>query len=441
MTKGESVYDKTAPGPSFGKPGDGKQEKQSNHKSMKMLLTLAWRNLWRKKRRTFITVSSVLFAVVLAIVLMSMVNGMKQQMVDSIISNTTGHIQVQDVLYHDEPTMDHAMEYSEEVRQAVSRYGEHIDYSVPRIEGFCLASKEVSSRGVYLMGILPEKEDRMNNLSDRLREGKMFGPDDQFAVIGRGVATQLNLALGDTIVLLGQGFQGMMAAGKYPVGGILEFPLPEQNNTLVYLPLKEAQHFFAAPNRLNSLILMLHDQRMAEELSEKIRNELDQEWYTTRTWLELMPDKVAAFEARDAQVRIFAWVLYVVAGFGIFGTVITMMHERLREFGILLSIGLKRAQLAGICLLETIFISFIGVMAGVAVGFPIVYRFYLHPIHLPDELGEAMIDYGLEPMMTFSIASDIFIYQGLTIFFIALVVGLYPVRKVFRLDVISAARK
>jgi len=406
-----------------------------------MLFTLAWRNLWRKKRRTFITVSSVMFAVILAIFLMSMVNGMKQQMIDSIISNTTGHVQIQDVLYHDEPTMDHAMKYSQEVKDAVAARGDDIKYTVPRIEGFCLASKEVSSRGVYLTGIIPEKENRMSDLVSRLVEGEMFSPEDDFAVIARGVATQLDLALGDTIVMLGQGFQGMTAAGKYPVGGILEFLLPDMNNTMVYLPLAEAQMFFAAPDRLNSLILMLEDPGNADETAHLIREDLDEEWYTTKTWEELMPDKVAAFEARDAQVRIFAWVLYIVAGFGIFGTMITMMHERLRELGILLSIGLKRGKLATVCMLETLFISFIGVLAGAAIGFLIVYQFYRNPIQLGEDVGEVMIDFGLEPYMSFSIAPDIFIYQGITIFFIALIVGLYPVKKVFRLDMIHAARQ
>ena len=406
-----------------------------------MLFTLAWRNLWRKKRRTFITVSSVMFAVILAIFLMSMVNGMKQQMIDSIISNTTGHVQIQDVLYHDEPTMDHAMKYSQEVKDAVAARGDDIKYTVPRIEGFCLASKEVSSRGVYLTGIIPEKENRMSDLVSRLVEGEMFSPEDDFAVIARGVATQLDLALGDTIVMLGQGFQGMTAAGKYPVGGILEFLLPDMNNTMVYLPLAEAQMFFAAPDRLNSLILMLEDPGNADETAHLIREDLDEEWYTTKTWEELMPDKVAAFEARDAQVRIFAWVLYIVAGFGIFGTMITMMHERLRELGILLSIGLKRGKLATVCMLETLFISFIGVLAGAAIGFLIVYQFYRNPIQLGEDVGEVMIDFGLEPYMSFSIAPDIFIYQGITIFFIALIVGLYPVKKVFRLNMIHAARQ
>ncbi|TVR75515.1 MAG: ABC transporter permease [Marinilabiliales bacterium] len=408
---------------------------------MKLLLILAWRNLWRKKRRTFITVSSVLFAVVLAIALMSLIEGTREVMIDSIIHNSTGHLQVQDALYHDEPSMDHALEYGEEVKSALAEYSGVISYTVPRIQGFCLGAKEIGTRGVYVMGIVPEKEDRMNDLSSKLIEGEMFTDEDQYAVIAKGVADLLDLSVGDSIVLMGQGFQGMTAAGIYSVGGIVEFNLPEQNNTMVYLPLKEAQMFFAAPERLSSLILMVEDEGVVDELAENLRAELDDEWYAVKTWEELLPDAVAALEARDAQVKVFAWILYIVAGFGIFGTIMTMMYERLREFGILLSIGLKRTQLSAICLLETVFMSLLGVLCGVAVGYPIMYWLNRNPIPLKDELAEVMLDMGFEPVLPFSVAPDIFIYQGITIFFIALVVSLYPVKKVFRLDMISAARK
>jgi len=408
---------------------------------MKLLLILAWRNLWRKKRRTFITVSSVLFAVVLAISLMSLIEGTREVMIETIVTNSTGHLQVQDALYHDEPSMDHALEYGEEVKSALAEYAGVISFTVPRIQGFCLGAKDIGTRGVFVMGIVPEKEDRMNDLSSNLIEGEMFTDDDQFAVIAKGVGDLLDLSLGDSIILMGQGFQGMTAAGIYRVGGIVEFNMPEQNNTMVYLPLKEAQFFFSAPERLNSLILMVDDERVVDELAENLRAKLDDEWYAVKTWEELLPDAIAALEARDAQVKVFAWILYIVAGFGIFGTIITMMYERLREFGILLSIGLKRTQLSAICLLETVFMSLIGVLCGVAVGYPIMYWLNRNPIPLRDDLAEVMLDMGFEPVLPFSVAPDIFIYQGITIFFIALVVSLYPVKKVFRLDMISAARK
>jgi putative ABC transport system permease protein len=408
---------------------------------MKMLITLAWRNLWRKKRRTLISVSSVMFAAILSIILMSMVNGMRDQFVESIVKTTTGYVQIQDILYDDEPTLDHALEFTPELENLLGEFKNDIDYIVPRIQGFGLASKDMGTRGVMIMGIDPEKETRMNNLSSRLTEGEMFGLADDYAVIAEGLAQQLDILPGDTIVLLGQGFQGMTAAGVFKVGGLLRFSIPEQNNSMVYLPLAQAQWFFAAPDRLTNLIIMTHDQHDAPELAERLKKEIDPEWHAVYTWEELMPDTVAAFEVRDAQFKVMAWILYIVAGFGIFGTVITMMHERLREFGILLSIGLKRIQLAFICMIETIAMSLLGVLAGVAVGFPIVYNWYRNPIPLGDEIGEVMTDFGIEPVMSFSIAPDIFVYQAMTIFFIALVVGIYPVKKVFRLNMTRAARK
>jgi hypothetical protein len=104
-------------------------------------------------------------------------------MIDSIINNTTGHLQVQDALYHDEPSMDHALEYGEEVKEhpcRVCRCYKLYSSQNPGILPWC---KRYWYTGVYVMGIVPEKEDRMNDLSSKLIEGEMFTDDDQFAVI------------------------------------------------------------------------------------------------------------------------------------------------------------------------------------------------------------------------------------------------------------------
>ena len=164
---------------------------------MKLLIIVAWRNLWRKKRRTLITVSSVLFAVVLAISLMSLIEGTREAMIETIVTNSSGHLQVQDALYHDEPSMDHALEYGGEVKEVLAEYAGLISYTVPRIQGFCLGAKDTGTRGVYVMGIEPEKEDRMNDLSSKVVEGGMFAGKDKFAVIAEGVANLLDLTVGD----------------------------------------------------------------------------------------------------------------------------------------------------------------------------------------------------------------------------------------------------
>jgi len=159
------------------------------------------------------------------------------------------------------------------------------------------------------------------------------------------------------------------------------------------------------------------------------------------TWDQLMPDMVGLIEMREAVNQIMALVLYMVVGFGIFGTIVTMMYERLREFGILLSIGLKRARLAFVCFMETIMISLTGVAAGTAVAYPLMVLLYFYPIRFSGDMAQYMLDFGLEPIIPFAIAPRVFIHQAAIIFVIALVIGIYPVRKVFKLDPVSAARK
>lgn len=407
---------------------------------MKTLLTLAWRNLWRKKRRTLITVSSVLFAVVIAVAFISYVKGLQEQMIESFVRYDTGYLQVQDILYHDEPSLDHTFEYGDEVIAALEPFQHEINFTVPRIQGFSIIAKETTSRPARVTGIVPEMEDRMSNLSADIVEGEMFTDEDDFAVIAQGLADMLDIAVGDTIVLIGQGFQAMTAAGKYKVGGIIKFTLPEKNNTLIYLPLREAQWYFAADNRLTNLVIMIDDEERAFGLAQGIQNNLNDAWYTVRTWDELLPDLVGMIEMRETVNKIMVWVLYIVVGFGILGTILNMMHERRREFGILMSVGLKRKQLGFVCFMETVFISVIGVLSGVIVGFVMVYILYRNPIPASGAMEEMMLGYGMEPIFRFSIAPDVFIFQAMTVFLITMVIGLYVVRKIFRIDILQAAR-
>ena len=361
-------------------------------------------------------------------------------MIESFVRYDTGYLQVQDILYHDEPSLDHTFEYSDEVIAALEPFQHEINFTIPRIQGFSIIAKETTSRPALVIGILPEMEDRMSNLSADIVEGEMFTDEDDFAIVSQGLADMLDIAVGDTIVLIGQGFQAMTAAGKYKVGGIIKFTLPEKNNTHIYLPLREAQWYFAADNRLTNLVIMIDDEDRAFGLAQGIQNNLDSEWYIVRTWNELLPDLVGMIEMRETVNKIMVWVLYIVVGFGILGTILNMMHERRREFGILMSVGLKRKQLGLMCFMETVFISVIGVVSGVIVGFVMAYILYRNPIPASGAMEEMMLDYGMEPIFRFSIAPDVFIFQAITVFLITMVIGLYVIRKIFRLDMLQAAR-
>jgi putative ABC transport system permease protein len=403
---------------------------------MKTFITLAWRNIWRNKRRSFISIGSVLFAVLFAIVADSFERGSYELMISNMVKFSTGYIQIQDVLYDDEPSIDHTLLYDDSLLEILDELCEQISYTVPRIQNFALAATETKTRGVFIMGIDPESEDRFNSLSENLTEGSYLSKDDNAVMLAEGLAAILGLGIGDTLVMIGQGFQGASAAGMYPVKGIVRLAVPDINNNAVYMPLIAAQWFYAADDRLTALIIMPENPRRTTRITNQLNEKLDGDWYTALPWQYLLQDILRMMQLDRAGSQVIIFILYVVIGFGLFGTIMTMMLERIREFAMLMSIGMKRFQLATVCLLEALFMSFTGVIAGIAITFPFVYYFNRNPIPLGGDLAGMMDDYGFEAVLPASLEPSIFITQAVVIFFIALVIGSYPAYKAFKLDLI-----
>ncbi|MFU8843153.1 MAG: ABC transporter permease [Bacteroidales bacterium] len=405
-----------------------------------MLLKLSWRNLWRNKRRTLITISSVLFAVLLAIVFDSMERGSYERMIDSMVKLSTGYLQIQDVLYEDEPSIDNSLLFDDELRKLLSDFDRDIAYYVPRIQNFALAATSDQTRGTRVIGIEPKAEIRLNELNDKLVDGSFLEQDDQEVMIAEGLADILGAQTGDTIILLGQGFQGSTAAGKYRIKGIVDLKIPELNNNTVYMSLSAAQWFYLAEDRLSALIIMPERPKHTAQLAKTLSKRIDGEWYRVVTWDVLLQDLLKLMQFDMAGTMVMLMILYVIIAFGLFGTIITMMVERQMEFGMLISLGMKRHQLALVCFMESVFITITGVVAGMILAIPIIFYFNLFPIQLTGEMAEAMISYGFEPIMPFSTDPVVFLSQAKVVLIISVLIGLYPVYKIFRLNIMQVKK-
>jgi len=406
-----------------------------------VLLKLAWRNLWRNTRRTWITTGSVVFAVLLALFLESMDRGSQELMVRNMVQFSTGYIQVQDTLYKEEMSLDNSMYFDEELQQQIETQVSGVDYTVPRLESYALAAGEEKSRVAFVMGIDPESEHRLNDIKSRLQDGVFFDEGYSQAVISAGLAKNLRLNVGDTLVLFGQGFQGSMAAGKFSIAGTFRHPVPELNESIVYLKLEDARHLFSAYDRLTSLMVAPERPTRHQQLANALKNEAFLSEYKVYTWEELQPELVRTVAYDQAITFVILLILYIVVGFGIFGTVLTMVLEREKEFGVLISLGLHRRKLSFIVFTETLIISFMGVILGMLLALPfLVYLFY-NPIPLGEELGNIMAEYGMEAIMTFSLDPTIFITQGVVVFGISMLIVLYPVTRILTLNVLEASRK
>jgi len=407
---------------------------------MKILVKLAWRNIWRNKKRSLITISSVLFAVLLAILFKSFEVGAYGQMIENMVRYSTGYIQIQDVLHEEEPSMDHSLLFDENLETIIAEHADMIAFTVPRIQHFALAATPTQTRGIMVMGIDPEAELKMNDLTENMVAGEFLVDYDPDIVLANGLAEILNVSVGDSLVLLGQGFQGATAAGIYRIKGIVHIRLPDLSKNTVYMSLETARWFYMADSRLTSLIIMPRNPGQTHKIAASLNASVDPEWLTVVTWEHLLRDILAMMRLDQVSSLVMMLILYIVITFGLLGTILTMIMERQREFNMLLSIGMKKKTLAAVCYMETIFISFAGIFAGIVVAIPIVFFFYYNPIPLTGDMAQTMIDFGFEPVMPFSTDPAIFIEQVQIVLVLSLLVGFYPVYKVFRMKTVQVKK-
>lgn len=405
-----------------------------------MILKLAWRNLWRNKRRTSITMASVAFAVVLAVAMRSFQIGTYARIVDNLVGSYTGFVQIHDKGFWDDQNIDNVFLMNDTIMAKVQAK-EGVTGIVPRLESFALASSKDATKGMAVIGIDPEAEHNMTGLNDKIVEGSYLTQNDDGILIGTGVAEYLTLSVGDTLVLLGQGYHGVSAAGKYPVRGILKFGAPEMNERMVYLTLPQTQALFGAPNMLTSLSLNIETASESIPIANAIAAEIDTAEYEVMPWEELLPELQQTIEADNGSSLIMIGILYMIIGFGMFGTMLMMLAEREYEFGILVSIGMKQLKLGATVVLESVIIGLLGTALGFALSIPVVAYYTYNPILLTGGMAESYEGFGFEPVMVAALDPGVFISQTVLVLILTLALSAYPLVAIYRLDHLKATRR
>lgn len=403
-----------------------------------MILKLAWRNIWRNKRRTAITVASVFFAVILVTLMNSIKDGMFTRMIETMVGSYTGYAQIHRDGYWEEKTLENSFQYTDTLVDKVTSHPAITVY-IPRIEGFALSATDSMTKGAMVVGTDPDLEKELTHMDERVVEGEYLLPDDKAVLLGNGLAEYLKVGVGDTLVLIGQGFHSMTAAGKYPIKGVLKFGSPELSQQLVVLPLEECSRLFSMDNRITSLVLLFDDFDAAPEIAREVGQSLDAR-FETMDWMQLLQNVMDLIENEDAETAVFMFILYMVVSFGIFGTVLMMLAERKREFGVLVGIGMKRGKLALVVWAETVMLSLIGAFVGLIGAFPVCVYFYYQPIYLGAEVEELYADFGMEPYLQGSIEPHIFVNQTVIVAVIATLIAIYPLVKLLGLNAIKEMR-
>ena len=404
-----------------------------------MLIKLAWRNIWRNKKRSLITITAIFIAVFLSIFMRSLQLGMYDNMIGNVVGSFSGYIQVHSNGFWDEQVIDNAFEANKDfIRKLEETNG--VSNIIQRVQSGSLSSSGDLSKFVFITGIEPEKEKLLTNWDKRLLKGQLLTDTSKSINIGKGVANFFGLDIGDTLVFIGQGYHGMQAVGAYRVSGILEMKNPRLNNISVFMPLPLAQEFLSADNLITHLVIDKKEYEDEKEIAANISSSLDNN-YEVMTWQQMMPELEQTIQADSAGGLIMVFILYMIITFGIFGTVLMMTQERKYEFGVVVSIGMKKIKLIITMVYETIFLSSFGVLLGIILSRPLILYYHYNPLQFPDEQAAVMEEFGFEAIIPFMSTYDIPLTHGLIIFIISALISIYPATTILLLKPIKAMKR
>lgn len=403
------------------------------------MIKMAWRNIWRNKRRTLIAAASLYFAIVLAIIMRSLQLGTYDLMIDNAVKSYSGYIQIQDSTYWEDKSIDDMMEYSPALETSIMET-EGVISVLPRLETFSLVSSGNKTKGALIQGINPEKDDAMTGLSKHLVSGRFLTSNSKGILVSSRLASFLGSRVGDTLVMISQGYHGMSAADQYPVIGIVKIPQPQLDNKLIIMPLKLVREFTSADNMVTSLALNIDSRDHIDPITNNLKKKLANKNLEILKWTDMNKALKQQIESDNVSGIIMLAILYIVIFFGILSTIIMMTSERFKEFGVMVAVGMKRMKLLSMMMLETIFLGLVGLVAGVITTIPIIMYYHNNPIHLVGEMAKSYEAYGIEPLMGFSIDPMIIINQFYTVLLLMIITLIYPIFKISKLNVINALR-
>ncbi|MGA8261706.1 MAG: ABC transporter permease [Arenicellales bacterium] len=400
-----------------------------------ILFPFAWRNLWRNRRRTLITLAVVAVGVWSVIAFNSLIRAWADSSLAGSLRNMTGEAQIHAPGYLDDPDMARSFPAPSGALAAYLN-STAIQSWAPRVRTPAIVQSEYQTVPVTLVGIRPGREAGVSFIADALRRGRQLeGGDDDGVLLGRHLAARLKTGVGKRVVIMANDADGRLVQRGAHVVGIYG-AAPGTEDEFLFTGLTAAQRFLHAPDRLSEISLMTADTQALDPVLARLRAlapGLD-----VAGWPQLQPMTKAIFDLTEGFVYVWLWVMFVLVAIGVVNTQLMAVFERMREFGLLQALGFRPGWIVLEVLLEAVQIIGIGVVAGALVAILTV-----DSLHGGISLGglSAGADFlGIERVLYPHVDAGELADTVIVIWVLGVLTTLWPARRAARFDVIEAMR-
>jgi ABC-type lipoprotein release transport system permease subunit len=359
------------------------------------------------------------------------------EMFNNQIKQHISHVQIHKDGFEKEKNVKKIIPDYQNIEKVLSS-AKNVKYYSKRTLVYGLISSANSSAGIALIGVEPDKEKNITNINEQIIKGKYFSGKPNEIVIGKKAAEKLEVELGDKVVAIASDVDGNVSNELFRVVGIFKSVGENFDQSNAYIPLKTAQNMLGLGNDFHEFAIITNDTKFIvnakKELVSKIKGD-----YEILSFQDLMPMMMYYLEMYDQMI----WIYYAIFGlavlFGVVNTMLMSVFERINEFGVLLSIGMKRMKLFNMVILEALVLGVCGTGIGVVLGFLGYIPMAVYGVDL-SIYSEGLSSFGMASIVYPKLELAVFLNNILIMPFITVLGAIYPARKALKLQPTDAMR-
>ncbi len=335
---------------------------------MRFLFNVAWRNLWRHRRRSLLTASAMGVGVAMCMAMLALTDGMYLKMFDVMVTDAIGHIQVHNADYPRSQQLHDTIEGGEALLTETLDGNPALHASTGRLFAFGLLGSDNTSAGTRFMGVDPVREAAVSGIPRHIKAGRWLeGTTPGEVVIGTGLADTLEAKVGDELVLITQAADGSLGNELLTVVGLARTGNTAMDRGGAWMPLTELQSVLALEGQLHEVVTIVKDPDEIAVVADGLRASTP-DGLLVRPWFEANPQAAEMLGSQDVGKGIMLFIVFTVASLGVLNTMLMSVFERTRELGVLRALGLARSRLMGLVIVESVLLATISSAGGLVLG-------------------------------------------------------------------------
>jgi len=403
---------------------------------LRISAALAWRNLWRNRRRTAIMLAAISVGAWAMIFLTALTQGMVNEMVRDGLSVLPGHVQVHHPAYRDDPSIANLIPVADSELEA--RFdGAGFSAWATRIRVPAVISSERETRGITLLGIDPARERSFTFVDLDTLDGRFLDDaDDRGIVIGRKLADTLETRTGKRVVVMSQDPDNELADRGFRVVGVYRANLPSYEEQFVLIGKRTAQGFLNVGDRVTEAVAVGEDFRHVEPVLDSVRTLMQDDPVAVNAWQDLDTYLGAMLPVMDSFVLVWVIVIFLALSFGLVNTLVMSVFERVREIGVMLALGMRPSAIRWQIVVESMLLLVLGLVIGNALSFASTYA-------IRDGIDVSIVAEGMEMMGASSrlvpdLTVDNVVLANAVVLILGFLASLSPAWRASRYDPIEA---